>query len=57
MDDVLAQKVTSAFLSMSYETPEHRQVLDLEHCRAFVPGTAAGYDTLEKAAEAEGLIA
>jgi phosphonate transport system substrate-binding protein len=57
MDDALAQKVTAAFLSMSYENPEHRQVLDLEHCRAFVPGTAAGYDTLEKAAEAEGLIA
>jgi phosphonate transport system substrate-binding protein len=57
MDDALAQKITSAFLSMRYDNPEHRQVLDLEHCTAFVPGTTAGYDTLEKAAEAEGLIA
>ena len=57
MDDALAQKVTAAFLAMRYDHPEHRQVLDLEHCTAFVPGTAEGYDTLEKAAEAEGLIA
>jgi phosphate/phosphite/phosphonate ABC transporter binding protein len=57
MDDVLAQKVTAAFLSMRYDDPEHRQVLEMEHCQAFVPGTTEGFDTLEKAAEAEGLIA
>lgn len=57
MDEALAQKVTAAFLSMRYDHPEHRQILDLEHCTAFVPGTTDGFDTLEKAAEAEGLIA
>jgi ABC-type phosphate/phosphonate transport system substrate-binding protein len=57
MDDALAQKITAAFLAMRYEHPEHRQILDLEHCTAFVPGTPEGYDTLEKAAESEGLIA
>jgi phosphonate transport system substrate-binding protein len=56
LDDTLAQQVTAAFLAMRYDNPEHRQVLDLEHCTAFVPGIAEGYDTLEKAAEAEGLI-
>jgi phosphate/phosphite/phosphonate ABC transporter binding protein len=56
LNDTLAQQVTAAFLAMRYDNPEHRQVLDLEHCTAFVPGTAEGYDTLEKAAEAEGLI-
>lgn len=56
LDDALAQQVTTAFLAMRYDDPEHRQVLDLEHCTAFVPGTAEGYDTLEQAAEAEGLI-
>jgi ABC-type phosphate/phosphonate transport system substrate-binding protein len=55
--DTLAQKITAAFLSMRYDNPEHRQVFDLEHCTAFVPGTTEGFDTLEKAAEAEGLIA
>jgi phosphonate transport system substrate-binding protein len=57
IDDALAQKITAAFLSMRYDDPEHRQVLELEHCQAFVPGTTEGFDTLEKAAEAEGLIA
>ena len=57
IDDALAQKITAAFLSMRYDDPEHRQVLELEHCKAFVPGTTEGFDTLEKAAEAEGLIA
>ena len=32
MDDALAQKVTRAFLTMSYGHAEHRQILDLEHC-------------------------
>jgi ABC-type phosphate/phosphonate transport system substrate-binding protein len=57
IDDALAQKITAAFLSMRYDDPEQRQVLELEHCTAFVPGTTEGFDTLEKAAEAEGLIA
>jgi len=57
IDDALAQKITAAFLSMRYDDPEHREVLELEHCKAFVPGTTEGFDTLEKAAEAEGLIA
>jgi hypothetical protein len=42
---------------MRYDNPEHREVLELEHCKAFVPGTPEGFDTLEQAAEAEGLIA
>jgi ABC-type phosphate/phosphonate transport system substrate-binding protein len=57
INDALAQKITATFLSMRYDNPEHREVLALEHCKAFVPGTTEGFDTLEKAAEAEGLIA
>jgi len=57
IDDALAQKITAAFLAMRFDDPQHRQVLELEHCKAFVPGTTEGFDTLEKAAEAEGLIA
>ena len=56
MDEALAQKVTAAFLSMRYDNPEHRDILDMEHCTAFVPGTTVGFDTLEKVALAEGLI-
>ena len=57
MDDALAQKITAAFLAMRYENPEHREILDMEHCTAFIPGTTEGFDTLERAAFAEGLIA
>jgi phosphonate transport system substrate-binding protein len=57
IDDALADKITAAFLAMRYDDPEHRQVLELEHCKAFVPGTTDGFDTLEQAAAAEGLIA
>jgi phosphonate transport system substrate-binding protein len=57
IDDALADKITAAFVAMRYDNPEHREVLDLEHCTAFVPGTEEGFDTLEKAALTEGLIA
>jgi ABC-type phosphate/phosphonate transport system substrate-binding protein len=57
IDDAFADKITAAFVAMRYDHPEHREVLDLEHCTAFVPGTGEGFDTLEKAALAEGLIA
>jgi phosphate/phosphite/phosphonate ABC transporter binding protein len=56
MDEQLAQRITAAFASMNYTDPAHREVLDLEGCTAFVPGTPEGFDTLEKAAEEEGLI-
>lgn len=57
IEDALAQKITAAFLSMRYDNPEHRTILDMEHCKAFVPGITAGFDILETAAAAEGLIA
>lgn len=57
IDDALAQRITEAFLSMRYEDPEHREVLELERCTAFVPGKTDGFDFLEKVALEEGLIA
>jgi phosphonate transport system substrate-binding protein len=56
MDDNLAQRITLAFASMNSTDPAYLEVFDLEGCQAFVPGTAEGYDTLEKAAEEEGLV-
>jgi len=56
IDDALAERITAAFTAMRLDDPEHRQVLELEGCKAFVPGTADGYDTLEAAAEEEGLV-
>src|SRR5262245_13357749 len=56
IDDELAQRITSAFTTMRFDDPEHRQVLELEGCKGFIPGTPEGYDVLEAAAESEGLV-
>ena len=56
VDPALAQRITAAFLSVNPSEPAGRAVLDGEHCGAFVPGTTQGWDTLERAAEEEGLI-
>jgi phosphonate transport system substrate-binding protein len=56
IDDALAARITAAFTAMRLDDPEHRQVLELEGCKGFVPGTAEGYDLLEAAAEEEGLV-
>jgi phosphonate transport system substrate-binding protein len=56
LDEALAQRITAAFTVMRYDDPEHRQVLELEGCKGFVPGTAEGYDILEAAAEDQGLV-
>jgi ABC-type phosphate/phosphonate transport system substrate-binding protein len=56
IDAALAQRITAAFTTMHFDDPEHRQVLELEGCKGFIPGTSEGYDVLEAAAEAEGLV-
>ncbi|MGH8060301.1 MAG: phosphate/phosphite/phosphonate ABC transporter substrate-binding protein [Candidatus Entotheonellia bacterium] len=56
LEETLAQQITAAFTAMRLDDPEHRPVLELEGCKGFIPGTAAGYDMLEVAAEEEGLL-
>jgi phosphate/phosphite/phosphonate ABC transporter binding protein len=56
IDDTLARRITAAFTAMRMDDPEHRQVLELEGCTGFIPGTPEGYDILEAAAEEEGLV-
>jgi phosphate/phosphite/phosphonate ABC transporter binding protein len=56
MDPILAQKITQAFVSITAQDAAGQAVLEGEACTAFVPGTLVGWDTLEKAAEQEGLI-
>ena len=56
MDAALTEKITEAFVSMDYADPFGKTVLDAEHCKAFLPGITEGWETLEKAAEEQGLI-
>lgn len=56
MDPELSQKITDAFLSVDYNDPVGKAVLDGEACDAFVPGITEGWEMLETVAEEEGLI-
>jgi phosphate/phosphite/phosphonate ABC transporter binding protein len=46
LDAELARKVTDAFISMQYQDPLGKEVLDAEHCKAFVPGITTGWEAL-----------
>ena len=52
----LSRRVTEAFLTVDPKDPVGQAVLEAEACDYFVPGVAEGWDTLERVAEAEGLI-
>jgi ABC-type phosphate/phosphonate transport system substrate-binding protein len=56
LDAEMSSKVTDAFLTVDPNDPVGQAVLEAEACDYFVPGIAEGWDTLEKVAEAEGLI-
>ena len=56
LDPSLAAEIESAFLSVTAEDPVGKSVLDGESCDHFVPGLQEGWELIEKAAEAEGLI-
>jgi hypothetical protein len=45
----LAQQITEAFITMRYEDPLGKEVLDAEGCQAFVPGITTGWEALESA--------
>jgi len=49
LDAGLARKITDAFLSMQYQDPLGKEVLDAEHCKAFVPGITTGWEALDSA--------
>ena len=56
LDPALAAEIESAFLSVTADDPVGKAVLEGEACDRFVPGTDIGWELIEKAAEAEGLI-
>ena len=56
MDPTLATEIESAFLSVTADDPVGKAVLEGEACDHFVPGTDVGWELIEKAAEAEGLL-
>ena len=56
MDPEQSREIERAFLLVDYGDVLGKEVLDAEGCESFVPGITEGWEILEKAAEAEGLI-
>ena len=56
LDPKLAAEIEAAFLSVTADDPVGKAVLEGEACDHFVPGTDIGWELIEKAAEAEGII-
>ena len=56
LDRDLSERITRAFVSMDYREPLGKTAMDAEGCKAFLPGTTEGWETLEKVALEEGLI-
>ena len=56
MPAALREKLTQAFLALSKETPEGRDVLELQRATKFVPTAAANYQGIEAAARSAGLL-
>jgi enoyl-CoA hydratase/carnithine racemase len=52
----LVQQITQAFVAINAQDPAGQAVLEGEGCKAFVPGIATGWETLERAAEQAGLL-
>ena len=56
MDPSVASEIELALLSVTADDPMGKLVLEGEACDHFVPGNDIGWELVEKAAEAEGLI-
>ena len=56
LDSQLSRDITHAFVSMDYNDPVGKTAMDAEGCKAFLPGTTEGWETLEIVAAEEGLI-
>ena len=56
MEPDLYREVEQAFLAVDYGDPLGKTVLDAEGCSSFVPGVTDGWEIIEKAAAAEGLV-
>jgi len=51
------QRFLRALFSMSYDNPKHREMMDLEGLKAWVPGRTSGYGLLHEATERQHFFA
>ena len=56
MPAALREKLTQAFLALDRNTPEGKQILELQRATRFVPSKADNYKGIEAAAKSAGLL-
>jgi phosphonate transport system substrate-binding protein len=56
MDPALRKKITDAFLALNRDTPQGKEILELQRATRFVPTRAENYKSIEAAAKNAGLI-
>lgn len=56
MPAALREKLSKAFLSLSRDTPEGKEILDLQRGTRFIPTKAENYSSIEQAARNAGLL-
>lgn len=56
MNPVLRKKLTDAFLALSKNNPQGKEILELQRTTRFIPTRAENYESIEKAAHQAGLL-
>lgn len=56
MPEALRERIAKAFLDLTPDTPEGRQILDLQRASRFVPTRPENYQGIEAAARSAGLL-
>jgi phosphonate transport system substrate-binding protein len=56
LDAGVQEKITTAFLKLNYDDPEHRKLLDLHRTKKYVKANDADWKSIEDAAVAAGLL-
>ncbi len=52
----IREKFTQALLKLDYSNPEHKQVMDLQRTRKFIPAKDSDWDGIKEAAIAAGML-
>jgi phosphonate transport system substrate-binding protein len=56
MPAALREKLAAAFLNLSRDTPEGKEILELQRATRFVPTKAENYKSIEDAARSASLL-
>ena len=56
LDPALVKKLTEAFLKLDAKNPEQAEIMQLQRASKFIPTKKENYESIEKAAQAAGLL-